>query len=77
MDAAGLTVLLAEHVMRHAYDLTLRPDRLSELASVAERLAAELPAWCAEFGSKVRAEQHWEQREFASPDRLPVSFHGR
>ena len=49
------------HVMRHGYDLTLRPDRLSELASVAERLAAELPAWCAEFGSKVRAEQHWER----------------
>jgi hypothetical protein len=37
MDAAGLTILLAE------------------------RLAAELPAWCAEFGSKVRAEQHWER----------------
>ena len=48
------------HVIRHAYDLTLRPDRLSELASVAERLAAELPAWCAEFRTKVCTEQHWE-----------------
>jgi len=47
------------HVARHAYDLTLRPDRLSELVSVAERLAAELPAWCADFAGKVRAEQHW------------------
>ncbi|MGO8676416.1 MAG: hypothetical protein ACLQVX_11175 [Limisphaerales bacterium] len=50
------------HVVRHAYDLTLRPDRLSELVSVAERLAAELPAWCAGFASAVRAEQHWPPR---------------
>ena len=50
------------HVMCHAYDLTLRPDRLSDLASVAERLAAEMPAWCADFAGKVRAEQHWERR---------------
>jgi hypothetical protein len=47
------------HVMRHAYDLTLRPDRLSELVVVAERVAAEAPAWCARFGSAVRAEQQW------------------
>ena len=32
------------HVMRHAYDLTLRPDRLAELSGIAERLAVELPA---------------------------------
>lgn len=50
------------HVMRHAYDLTLRPDRLSEVVSVAERLVADLPDWCAEFGSAVRAEQHWGPR---------------
>jgi hypothetical protein len=50
------------HVMRHAYDLTLRPDRLSELVSVAERLVDELPAWCAGFGREVRAEQRWESR---------------
>jgi hypothetical protein len=47
------------HVMRHAYDLTLRPDRLSELVVVAERLAAELPTWCGCFEKAVRAEQHW------------------
>lgn len=47
------------HVMRHAYDLTLRPDRLRELSAAAARIAAELPAWCAAFGEKVRAEQGW------------------
>ena len=50
------------HVVRHAYDLTLRADRLAELVAMAERLAAELPAWCADFEQKVRAEQHWEPR---------------
>lgn len=47
------------HLMRHAYDLTLRPDRLAELAAIADRLASELPSWCADFGRKVRAEQGW------------------
>jgi HepT-like protein len=48
------------HVTRHAYDLTLRADRLAELARLAEQLAADLPQWCADFGSKVRAEQGWD-----------------
>ncbi|MBI4473329.1 MAG: hypothetical protein HY646_11725 [Acidobacteria bacterium] len=47
------------HVTRHAYDLTLRPDRLAELAGIAEQLAVELPVWCADFGGKVRAQQGW------------------
>lgn len=47
------------HVMRHAYELTLRPDRLAELASLAEQVAADLPEWCADFGDRVRAEQGW------------------
>jgi hypothetical protein len=47
------------HLMRHAYDLTLRAERMAELARIAEQLAAELPAWCADFGNKVRAEQGW------------------
>ncbi len=47
------------HVMRHAYDLTLRADRLEELLAIAGRLAVELPTWCAEFGKRVRAEQGW------------------
>jgi hypothetical protein len=48
------------HVTRHAYDLTLRADRLAELARLAEQLAADLPQWCADFGDKVRAEQGWD-----------------
>lgn len=48
------------HVMRHAYDLSLRADRLTELSGIALRLAAELPAWCATFGKRVCSEQGWE-----------------
>ena len=51
------------HVMRHAYDLTLRADRLADLTQVADQLAHELPRWCAEFEQKVRAEQGWEPGE--------------
>lgn len=47
------------HVMRHAYDLTLRENRLSELARIAARLARQLPPWCEEFGNQVRLEQGW------------------
>jgi len=48
------------HGMRHAYDLTLRADRLTELSVIAEHLAAELPAWCADFVKRVRTEQGWD-----------------
>jgi hypothetical protein len=48
------------HVMRHAYDLTLRTDRLEELSRIAERLGAELPVWCVNFGNRVRKEQGWD-----------------
>ena len=48
------------HVMRHAYELTLRADRLAELSRIAERLASEIPAWCVDFGRQVRKEQGWE-----------------
>lgn len=47
------------HVMRHAYDLTLRRDRLEELCRLAQALAADLPRWCAEFADKVCTEQGW------------------
>jgi len=47
------------HVMRHAYDLALRSDRLAELARLAQRLAEELPVWCQYFGETVRLEQKW------------------
>jgi len=48
------------HIMRHAYDLTLRADRLAELSRTAERLAEEFPAWCANFEKRVRGEQGWD-----------------
>jgi hypothetical protein len=47
------------HLVRHAYDVTLRADRLADLSQLAEQVAAKLPQWCAEFGEKVRSEQHW------------------
>lgn len=47
------------HLVRHAYDLTLRPDRLAEFVRIAQRISAELPVWCAEFANKVRIEQGW------------------
>ena len=43
-----------------AYELTLHADCLTELARLAEQMAADLPQWCANFGEKVRAEQGWE-----------------
>lgn len=48
------------HLMRHAYDLTLREDRLAELARSGTRLAEALPTWSREFERKVRAEQGWK-----------------
>lgn len=47
------------HVVRHAYDLTLRPARLAELSADAERIAAEFPGWTASFLTSVRREQGW------------------
>jgi hypothetical protein len=48
------------HLVRHAYDVTLRADRLADLSQLSEQVAAKLPQWCAEFGEKVRSEQHWQ-----------------
>ena len=47
------------HITRHAYDLTLRADRLAELARIAEKLGEELPIWCTDFGERVQAQQGW------------------
>ena len=47
------------HVMRHAYDLALREDRLTELAASARAVAEAVPVWCADFELRVRAEQDW------------------
>ena len=46
------------HVTRHAYDLTLRADRLTELSRIAEQIAKDLPVWCVTFAVKVRSEQN-------------------
>ena len=48
------------NLARHAYDLVLKPDRLADLARIAENISAELMAWCAQFGSAVKAEQNRE-----------------
>ena len=47
------------HVVRHAYDLNLRPTRLAELATDAARLADSFPRWTAIFAAAVRLEQEW------------------
>jgi hypothetical protein len=48
MDAGGLIICLR-----------LRLDRLTELSGIADRVAVELPGWCADFGKRVRMEQGW------------------
>lgn len=47
------------HVVRHAYDLEFREERMKELAALAEQLAAQLPGWAADFVERVKAEQGW------------------
>lgn len=49
------------HLVRHAYDLTLRADRLGELVQMARRVKTALPGWCAEFAAGVRREQGWRE----------------
>ncbi|MDO8540116.1 MAG: hypothetical protein Q7S40_06695 [Opitutaceae bacterium] len=51
------------HIVRHAYDLTLRPNRLSELAADAERISAAFPQWTATFAAAVKKEQGWAERQ--------------
>lgn len=48
------------HVVRHAYDLEFREDRIKELVDVGIRVAAQLPVWAAEFAKRTRTEQGWE-----------------
>jgi hypothetical protein len=47
------------HLIRHAYDLTLREERLRELVQFAGEASNALPSWCAEFFAAVRREQNW------------------
>ena len=47
------------HVVRHAYDLEFREERMKDLDALAEQLAAQLPVWSADFGERAKAEQGW------------------
>ena len=47
------------HLIRHAYDLTLREDRLRELVAIAGRIDAAVSGWCTSFVDAVRREQNW------------------
>ena len=47
------------HLVRHAYDLKLRTDRLGELVGSAKRMSTALPGWCAGLAAAVRREQGW------------------
>lgn len=48
------------HLVRHAYDVTLREDRMRELHADAVAVAAELPEWIATFCAEQRRRQGWE-----------------
>ena len=50
---------VGDDVVRHAYDLALRPVRLDELTAMAEHAASELPAWIDAFVASIRREQGW------------------
>jgi|SRR6185437_3755162 len=57
---AGLRELKRfRHLIRHAYDLTLRDDRLRELAAILSDVNAAMPGWCDGFLATVRREQNW------------------
>ena len=47
------------HVVRHAYDLVLQPDRLQAIVERCRRLAQQLPQWRERFVAEVRREQGW------------------
>lgn len=47
------------HLIRHAYDLTLREERLRELARFATETDSAMRSWCEDFVGTVRREQNW------------------
>lgn len=47
------------HLVSHAYNSSLRQDRLRELAQFAAATSSALPTWCADFLAAVRREQNW------------------
>jgi hypothetical protein len=48
------------HVVRHAYDLEFREDRVKDLVALAGALAVQLPVWSREFAERTRTEQGWK-----------------
>lgn len=48
------------HVVRHAYDLTLKTERLVDLSRISQEIAGALPDWCSAFAAKVRTQQGWQ-----------------
>lgn len=51
------------HVVHHAYDLTLREDRIAELLQTAVRLDAQLGRCCDAFVHEVATAQGWDLGE--------------
>jgi hypothetical protein len=51
------------HVVRHAYDLTLQPYKLSPLIESAERVARALPGVCLAFCRAVAMHRDWNLAE--------------
>jgi len=47
------------HVVHHAYDLTLRPERLVELTVMATKVTEDFAGWLEGFVRAVRKEQGW------------------
>jgi hypothetical protein len=47
------------HLVRHAYDLSLREDRLRELATIVDKVNSATPELCNTFVRAVKREQNW------------------
>ena len=47
------------HLVHHAYDLSLREDRIRELTGIAQSLAARLPESCEAFVRQVAKLNDW------------------
>jgi hypothetical protein len=47
------------HVVRHAYDLSLRTERLEDLAVIAAKITEDFSRWLESFVAAVRSEQGW------------------
>ena len=48
------------HLVHHAYDLSLREDRVMELTQIAGKIAATLESTCETFVLTVASQQGWQ-----------------